>query len=156
MSKLNAYQVYKMLPGTNCQKCGEPNCMVFAVKLLKGEKKPEDCPPLVGDEKYKDKFQKLKEIFQPKDAVAETGLIIHFEKCTGCGNCVVGCPAIAAECPLIGSGKGEIRDNVVFRVENGKIKVVDLTKCRRYGPIKTCRVCEMYCFSGAIELRTVA
>ncbi|MHA1608160.1 MAG: (Fe-S)-binding protein [Candidatus Freyarchaeota archaeon] len=155
MSKLNAYQIYKLLPGTNCKKCGLPNCMVFAVQLLKGEKKPEDCPPLVEDPKYKDKLQQLRELFAPKDAVAETGLIIHPEKCTGCGNCVVGCPAIAAEHPLIGSGKGEIKDDVVFRVEDGKIKVIDLTKCRRYGPIKTCRVCELYCFSGAIELRTV-
>jgi ArsR family metal-binding transcriptional regulator len=25
--------IYKKLPGTNCGKCGVPNCMVFALKV---------------------------------------------------------------------------------------------------------------------------
>lgn len=31
--KLTALDVYKLLPGTNCKKCGELTCLAFAVKL---------------------------------------------------------------------------------------------------------------------------
>ncbi len=37
--------ILKMLPRTNCRKCGEPTCMVFAVRVAEGVKGPEDCPP---------------------------------------------------------------------------------------------------------------
>ena len=36
----------RLLPKTNCGKCGSPTCMVFAVELGKGEKVPEQCPAL--------------------------------------------------------------------------------------------------------------
>ncbi|MHB9072486.1 MAG: (Fe-S)-binding protein [Desulfobaccales bacterium] len=36
----------RLLPKTNCRKCGAPTCMVFAVELSKGEKVPEHCPAL--------------------------------------------------------------------------------------------------------------
>lgn len=41
-----ALTIYKMLPKTNCQKCGEKSCMAFAAKLNKLEVELEDCPPL--------------------------------------------------------------------------------------------------------------
>jgi len=31
---LRPLDVYKHLPGTNCGKCGEINCMAFAAKLI--------------------------------------------------------------------------------------------------------------------------
>ena len=36
----------RLLPRSNCGKCGAPTCMVFAVELGKGEKAPEQCPAL--------------------------------------------------------------------------------------------------------------
>lgn len=36
----------KLLPKTNCRKCGAPTCMVFAVGLSIGENSPEQCPAL--------------------------------------------------------------------------------------------------------------
>jgi ArsR family metal-binding transcriptional regulator len=36
----------RLLPKTNCRKCSAPTCMVFAVRLSKGEKTPEHCPSL--------------------------------------------------------------------------------------------------------------
>jgi ArsR family metal-binding transcriptional regulator len=36
----------KLLPKTNCRKCGAPTCMVFAVGLSTGEKSSEQCPGL--------------------------------------------------------------------------------------------------------------
>jgi ArsR family metal-binding transcriptional regulator len=44
--KLNVAQVLKNLPVPNCKDCGEATCMVFATKLVRGEKTLEDCRPL--------------------------------------------------------------------------------------------------------------
>ena len=41
-------EVLKRLPKTNCRKCGEPTCMVFAVRLAEGAKGAEECPALDG------------------------------------------------------------------------------------------------------------
>ncbi len=32
-AELKALDVFKLLPGTNCGKCGEPTCLAFAVKV---------------------------------------------------------------------------------------------------------------------------
>lgn len=48
--KLNVMEVLKELPRTNCKECGEPTCMVFATKLLKRERKLEECKPLLNEE----------------------------------------------------------------------------------------------------------
>lgn len=38
--------VYKLLPHTNCQRCGEPTCYAFAIKLIASQKTVADCHPL--------------------------------------------------------------------------------------------------------------
>lgn len=43
--------VLKMLPKTNCGQCGEPTCMVFALRVTEGVKYPQDCPPLTHKSK---------------------------------------------------------------------------------------------------------
>ncbi|MEE4241946.1 MAG: (Fe-S)-binding protein [Desulfopila sp.] len=43
--------VLKLLPKTNCKECGEPTCMVFAVRVMEGAKDHHDCPPLRGEKK---------------------------------------------------------------------------------------------------------
>ncbi|MDJ0780719.1 MAG: (Fe-S)-binding protein [Desulfosarcinaceae bacterium] len=40
--------ILKALPKTNCRRCGEATCMVFAVRMAEGVKSVSDCPPLVG------------------------------------------------------------------------------------------------------------
>ena len=42
-------EVLKHLPKTNCGKCREPTCMVFAVRVTEGAKGPEQCPDLHAD-----------------------------------------------------------------------------------------------------------
>lgn len=42
--------VTKLLPGTNCRECGQPTCFTFALKLIAGQRRPEDCPPLQRSE----------------------------------------------------------------------------------------------------------
>jgi len=61
---LRPLDVYKHLPGTNCAKCGEVNCMAFAAKLIEREKKIEDCPPIF-EPKYKAKLEGLREVLRP-------------------------------------------------------------------------------------------
>jgi len=39
-------QVLKLLPKTNCGKCGEPTCTVFSLRAVEGVKEAEDCPEL--------------------------------------------------------------------------------------------------------------
>jgi ArsR family metal-binding transcriptional regulator len=44
----NVMEILKRLPKTNCRQCGEPTCMVFAVRMAEGVKAVEDCPPSAG------------------------------------------------------------------------------------------------------------
>lgn len=43
--------ILKLLPKTNCRKCGQPTCMVFASLAAQGVKGAEDCPALAEDKK---------------------------------------------------------------------------------------------------------
>ncbi len=44
-------EVLKLLPRTNCKECGEPTCMVFAVRVIEGAKDHNDCPSLQEEKK---------------------------------------------------------------------------------------------------------
>ncbi|MFH1118127.1 MAG: (Fe-S)-binding protein [Pseudomonadota bacterium] len=46
-------QILKLLPKTNCAKCGEPTCTVFALRAAEGVKGPDDCPELDGEKKVR-------------------------------------------------------------------------------------------------------
>jgi ArsR family metal-binding transcriptional regulator len=43
--------ILKLLPKTNCRECGEPTCMVFALKAAEGVKGSPDCPKLDAEDK---------------------------------------------------------------------------------------------------------
>uniref|UniRef100_A0A7C5UUP8 Acetyl-CoA decarbonylase/synthase complex subunit gamma n=1 Tax=Ignisphaera aggregans TaxID=334771 RepID=A0A7C5UUP8_9CREN len=58
-------QIYQLLPKTNCGKCGEANCMAFAVRLASLESKIEDCLPIVEEERYREGYEKLKSLLLP-------------------------------------------------------------------------------------------
>ncbi len=46
---LNALQIYKLLPKTNCKECGFPTCLAFAMKLAAKQVELDACP-YVSDE----------------------------------------------------------------------------------------------------------
>ena len=46
-------QLLKLLPKTNCGKCGQPTCTVFATLLAEGAKTPSGCPTLEDINKQK-------------------------------------------------------------------------------------------------------
>ncbi|MHA1651037.1 MAG: (Fe-S)-binding protein [Candidatus Helarchaeota archaeon] len=154
MGRLNAFQIYKLLPKTNCKECGESTCMAFATKLLNQERKLDECPILL-ESKYQANYEQLKELLAPAEGALETGITLDEDLCTGCGNCVVACPPNARVCDACkgGSGPDPSNDKIIFRVLDSKAKIVNLKICRRYEPpITNCRICEMYCPTRAIEI----
>lgn len=66
--------VYKMLPGINCKKCGVDTCMAFASKLIERAATPDDCPPLFEDQ-YAQKREGLIKLLSPpvKEVIIGTG-----------------------------------------------------------------------------------
>jgi ArsR family metal-binding transcriptional regulator len=55
-------EVLKLLPKTNCRKCGQPTCMVFSTLVIQGVKGADDCPELTDSDfenlrEYLSKFQ---------------------------------------------------------------------------------------------------
>jgi len=41
---LTGLQIFKLLPNTNCKKCGCPTCLAFAMKLAAGKESLDKCP----------------------------------------------------------------------------------------------------------------
>lgn len=66
MAKLpGPLDIYPLLPGTNCEDCGEANCMAFATKMAEHTVKLKACTPLFEDAKYAKKLVKLQELVRP-------------------------------------------------------------------------------------------
>lgn len=56
--QLTALVLYKLLPGTNCGKCGELTCLAFAVKLQSAERNVMACDELFSGQ-FKDNRDEL-------------------------------------------------------------------------------------------------
>jgi ArsR family metal-binding transcriptional regulator len=62
-AEIRALDIFKLLPGTNCRKCGEPTCLAFSVKLTGRDIEIAKCDPLFS-EKYQERRQALTELLQ--------------------------------------------------------------------------------------------
>jgi ArsR family metal-binding transcriptional regulator len=62
-AELKALDIFKLLPGTSCKKCGELTCLAFAVKLVGQEIEITKCIPLFSEE-YLEKRKVLFELLQ--------------------------------------------------------------------------------------------
>jgi len=62
-AELKALDLFKLLPGTNCKRCGEPTCLAFAVKLAGRDAEIKKCDPLFSDP-YQEKRKVLFELLQ--------------------------------------------------------------------------------------------
>ena len=60
---LKPSDIQKLLPGTNCKKCGFRSCLAFAFKLVDQKIEIVKCLPLFSDE-YKEKRKVLLEMLQ--------------------------------------------------------------------------------------------
>ena len=43
-----AVEIYKLLPKTNCGKCGTASCFGFAAKLATHQASPDECPTMTA------------------------------------------------------------------------------------------------------------
>jgi acetyl-CoA decarbonylase/synthase complex subunit gamma len=48
---LSGVEIFKLLPKTNCKKCGFPTCLAFAMKLAQGQVEIEKCPDISEESK---------------------------------------------------------------------------------------------------------
>jgi len=71
--RVTTMDVYKLLPQTNCGKCGEAACMAFAAKLLERSAKIQDCTPLFEEEKYREKLNSLTSLLAPPVRMVTVG-----------------------------------------------------------------------------------
>ena len=62
-AELKVLDIFKLLPGTNCKRCGEPTCLAFAVKLVGRDIGVIKCDPLFS-EKYLEKKKVLLELLR--------------------------------------------------------------------------------------------
>lgn len=59
------FEIFKLLPLTNCRACSQPTCMVFAVQVAQRVQDLEGCPNI--EKKNKQKLRKYLEPFYPQD-----------------------------------------------------------------------------------------
>ena len=50
---LTGVEIFKLLPKTNCKKCGQPTCLAFAMKLAQRQTSIDQCPDVSEDAKQK-------------------------------------------------------------------------------------------------------
>ena len=50
---LTGIQIFKMLPGTNCKKCGLATCLAFAMNLASGKAELDSCPDVSAESREK-------------------------------------------------------------------------------------------------------
>ncbi len=48
---LTGVEIFKLLPKTNCKKCGHPTCLAFAMKLAQRQASIEQCPDISEEAK---------------------------------------------------------------------------------------------------------
>jgi ArsR family metal-binding transcriptional regulator len=56
------FDIWALLPQTNCRQCGEPTCMAFAVSLLQRNRTLKECPVLTADPQSADRRAALEAI----------------------------------------------------------------------------------------------
>ena len=48
---LTGVEIFKLLPKTNCKKCGHPTCLAFAMKLAQRQASLDACPDVSEEAK---------------------------------------------------------------------------------------------------------
>ena len=56
------YEIYKLLPGTNCKECGHPTCLACAASIRNGEIPLDGCP-LLSKPEYNQNRERIHSLF---------------------------------------------------------------------------------------------
>jgi ArsR family metal-binding transcriptional regulator len=67
-----AMAVYKLLPATNCRRCGQPSCWNFALKLAASQVERTACPPL-SEPAFARQQASLEALLVPMPAIGRAG-----------------------------------------------------------------------------------
>ena len=67
---LSGLDIYKLLPKTNCKKCGSPTCLAFAMKLAMKKATLAECPDITTEAK-----KALEESSRPPIALIKSGSV---------------------------------------------------------------------------------
>ncbi len=59
-------ELFRLLPQTNCRRCGEETCFAFSLKLAAGQAGLEACAPLDEEETYAEKRAQLEALLASK------------------------------------------------------------------------------------------
>ena len=57
------FEIYQILPRTNCKECGYPTCLAFAADLRNGKVRPEVCVKL-SEAEFQESREKINSIFK--------------------------------------------------------------------------------------------
>ncbi len=82
---LTGVQIFKLLPKTNCKKCGFPTCLAFAMKLAQGGVDLSACPD-VSEEAKKTLGETIQSLQESKEGVEVTfssGRVATFDVVVG-------------------------------------------------------------------------
>jgi ArsR family metal-binding transcriptional regulator len=63
---LQPLELYRLLPRTNCKKCGEASCFNFALKLAAGQIELEKCEPLYVEVEYREQRAQIESLLAAK------------------------------------------------------------------------------------------
>ncbi len=58
----NVMEVLKLLEKSNCRKCNDATCMLFAAKVFKGERQISECPYISNEVSKKYGYQEKKSV----------------------------------------------------------------------------------------------
>ena len=122
--QVTAMEIYRLLPKTNCAKCGEASCMAFATKLSDKETDLELCTQLAADE-----MEKLENLLAP--AVREITI--------GKGNkaMILGGDEVLYRYELTYYNQTplviDVNDNMDEEALNERIKIIEDTEFERTG-----------------------
>jgi len=152
MPRISIYELYELLPKTNCGECGM-NCMAFAGLLLARDVSPGDCP-ILHEAEHEQNRQELLRILGEGTKNELTGLIVYDHLCIGCGACVNVCPVHGANNREVALGKGPRHNDVtVIQIINARVRLVHPELCNRAIPsAPPCKACADYCPTDAMEL----
>lgn len=154
-NRLTFYQIYRLLPKSNCKACGCSSCLAFASALIVREKKVVDCPEL-QTELFRSSLELLEKYFSPNDLVESNGMIIHKERCIGCGDCAAVCNYALSIMGTAGDLKKIEIDKPVLQIIDGVVNVLNVESCKRCAKDNSelCSVCASKCVFDALELLT--